>query len=165
MDTHRANSKNNFLAKETKRLHRNLSSVQSPVLIFHEATVERNNSLWTGRNLWQNQTQEGWPSVSTSWGLRGQKRGDNEHRNTIERIPVETWKHKLMTTVMPNVHSVIWGHKRGEKRENWGKVRHKRPPQQSRPIAKKVKCVSCESLFEFGIERAFEHFSSFQEWN
>jgi len=42
---------------------------------MHEATVERNNSLLMGRNLWQNQTQEGWPSASTSWGLRGQKRG------------------------------------------------------------------------------------------
>jgi len=53
----------------------------------------------TGRNLWQNQTQEGWSSASTSWGLRGQKRGDNKHHNTIHRIPVETGKHKLMTTM------------------------------------------------------------------
>jgi len=30
-----------------------------------EETVERNDSLLTGRNLWQNQTQEGWPSAST----------------------------------------------------------------------------------------------------
>ena len=49
--------KNIFLAKETNRLHRNFSSVQSPVLNMPEATVERNNSLLTGRNLWQNQTQ------------------------------------------------------------------------------------------------------------
>jgi len=48
----------------------------------HEATVERKNSVLTGRNLWQNQTQEGWPSTSTSWGLRRQKRGDNKHHNT-----------------------------------------------------------------------------------
>jgi len=46
-----------FLAKETNRLHRNLSMVQSPVLSVHKATVER--------NLWQKQTQEGWPSAST----------------------------------------------------------------------------------------------------
>jgi len=46
----------------------------------HEATVERNDSLLTRRNLWQNQTQEGWPSSSTSWGLRGQKRGG---KNTV----------------------------------------------------------------------------------
>jgi len=39
----------------------------------HEATVERNDSLLTGRNLWQNQTREGWPSASTSWDLRGKK--------------------------------------------------------------------------------------------
>jgi len=42
-----------------------------------EATVERTDSLLSGRNLWQNQTQEGWPSASTSWGLRRQKRGQN----------------------------------------------------------------------------------------
>ena len=69
-------------------ISRNLSSVQSHVLSVHEATVERNDSLLTGRNLWQNQTQEEWPSASTCWGLRRQKRGDNKHRNTIQRIPV-----------------------------------------------------------------------------
>jgi len=42
--------------------------------------VERNDSLLRGRKLWQNQTQEGWPSASTSWGLRGQKRGG---KNTV----------------------------------------------------------------------------------
>jgi len=62
---------------------------------MHEATVERNDSLLTGRNLWQNQTQKGWLSTSTSWGLRRQKRWDNKHRNTIQRIPVGTGKHKL----------------------------------------------------------------------
>jgi len=50
---------------------------------MHEATVERNDSLLTERNVWQNQTQEGWPSASTSWGLRGKKRGDNKYNNTI----------------------------------------------------------------------------------
>jgi len=44
------------------------------------ATVERNDTLLTGRNLWQNQTQEGWPSASTSWGLRREKKGG---KNTI----------------------------------------------------------------------------------
>jgi len=73
----------------------------------HEATVERNDTLLTGRNLWQNQTQEGWPSASTSWNLRGQKRGDNKHHNTIQRIPVKMGKHKLITFIMPNVHIVI----------------------------------------------------------
>jgi len=72
-----------------------------------EVTVERNDSLLRGRNLWQNQTQEGWPSASNSWGSRGQKRGDNKHRNTIQRIRVETGKHKLMTTIMPNVHKIL----------------------------------------------------------
>jgi len=71
-----------------------------------EATVERNNSLLTGRNLQQNQTQEGWPSASTSWGLRRQERGDNKHRNTIQRIPVGTGKHKLLTTVLSPVHII-----------------------------------------------------------
>jgi len=52
---------------------------------MHEATVERNDSLLTGRNLWQNQTQEGWLSASTSGGLRRQKRGE-KHHNTIHII-------------------------------------------------------------------------------
>jgi len=33
-----------------------------------------------------------------------EKRG---HHNTIQRIAVETGKHKLMTTMMPNVHNII----------------------------------------------------------
>ena len=94
---------------------RKFSLVQSPVLSVHEATVERNDSLLTERNLWQNQTQEGRPSASTSWGLRGQKRGDNKHHNTIRRIPVETEKHKLMTTIMPNALSVRKSNKRRKK--------------------------------------------------
>jgi len=51
--------------------------IQSPVLSVHEATVERKNSLLTGRSVHQNQNQEGRPSAWTSWGLRGQERGDN----------------------------------------------------------------------------------------
>jgi len=46
-----------FLAEETNRLHWNFSLIQSPVLSGHEATVERNDSLLTGRNLHQNQNQ------------------------------------------------------------------------------------------------------------
>ena len=95
------------------------------MLSMLEANVERNDSLLTGRNLWQNQTQEGWPSTSTSWGLRGQKRGDNKHQNIIQRIPVGPGKHKLMTTIMSHVH-------------NKSKVRKgvtDEVPQQSKPIA------------------------------
>ena len=44
---------------------------------MHEATVERKNSLLPGRDLWENQTQEGQPSALTSaidisaimWGM------------------------------------------------------------------------------------------------
>jgi len=103
--------------KETNRLHRNFSSVQSPVLSVHEATVERNDSLLTGRNLHQNQNQGGRPSASTSWGLRGQKRGDNKHRNTIQRIPVGTGKHELMNTIMS--HEILNGGKREQSEERW----------------------------------------------
>jgi len=62
------------------------------MLSMHEATVEmqgRKNSLLTGRNLQQNQIQEGQPSVSTSRGLRGQDRGVKKHNNTWPRIPVQ----------------------------------------------------------------------------
>ena len=43
----------------------------------------------------------------TSWGLRGQKRGDNKHCNTRPGIPAEKEKHKLMTTIMSNVPAVV----------------------------------------------------------
>jgi len=44
--------------------------------------------------------------TSTSWGLRGQGRGDNKHHNSRynSRIPAEQEKHKLMTTIMSYVH-------------------------------------------------------------
>ena len=78
-----------LLIEETNRLHLNSSPIQSPVLSIYEATVERKNSLLTGRNFCQNQTQEGWPSASTSLGLRGQERGDNKQHNTRPWIPAE----------------------------------------------------------------------------
>jgi len=52
------------------------------------------------KTLWKNQTQEGWPSASTSSGLRGQERGANKHHNTRPGNPAEKEKHKLMTTIM-----------------------------------------------------------------
>jgi len=52
----------------------NFTTIQSSILSMHKPTVDRKNSLLTGRNLWQNQTQEGRPSALTSWGLRGQER-------------------------------------------------------------------------------------------
>jgi len=123
-----------FIHTEPKKnKKRNFSSVQSPVLSMPEPTVERNDSLLTGRNLWQNQTQEGWPSSSTSWGLCGQKRGDNKHCNTIQRVPVGTGKQKLMTTIMSSVHNIIWeikwggGEQSEERCDRWGL-------QQSKPI-------------------------------
>jgi len=70
-----------------------------------EATVERNDSLLTGRNLWQNQNQEEWPSASTSWGLRRQKRGDKKHRNTIQRIPEYLAHHEMQTKTRKTQHS------------------------------------------------------------
>ena len=98
------------------------------------ATVKRNDSLLTGRNLWQNQTQEGWPSTSTSWGMRRQKRAGKKQFNPIRRIAVGTGKCKLMTTIMSHVHNII------EKlnREKESKVRKgvtDKVPQQSKPIA------------------------------
>ena len=96
-------------------------------------TVERNDSLLTGRNLWQNQTQEGWPSASTSWGLRRQKRGE-KHHNTIRRTSVGTGKHELITTIMSHLHNIIEKSNRGKK----SKVRKgvtDEVPQQSKPIA------------------------------
>ena len=59
--------------------------------------MERINSLLTGQN------QEGRPSASTGWGLRGQEIGDNKYHNTRPGIPAEKEKHKLMTTMMSYV--------------------------------------------------------------
>ena len=59
--THRAGSKPNsscFNFKETQHSH----------MSKHLATVARKNSLLTGRNLRQNQTQSGKTSASTGWG-------------------------------------------------------------------------------------------------
>ena len=116
-------------------MHRNFSSVQSHVLSIPEATVERNDSLLTGRNLWQNQTQEGWPSASTNWGLRRRKRGDNKRCNTIQRIPVGTGKHKLISTIMSHVQNIIIKLNRGKKEKNVRKGVADEVPQQSKPIA------------------------------
>ena len=71
---------------------------------MHKATVERKNSLLRGRDLQQNQNQEGWPSASTDWRLRGQERGENKHHKTRPGIPAEKEKHKLMTTLMSYIH-------------------------------------------------------------
>ena len=68
---------------------------------MHEATVGRKTSLLTGRNLHQNQNQEGRPSTSPSWGVRGQERGDNKHHNIRPEIPAEK---ELMTTIMSYEH-------------------------------------------------------------
>jgi len=63
--------------------------------------VERKkHSLLTGRNFHQNQNQEEWPTASTSWGLRGQKRWDNRYHNTRPAIPAEKEKHKLIPKIM-----------------------------------------------------------------
>jgi len=45
---------------------------------------------------------------------RTEKRGGGHH-NTIQRIPVETGKHKLMTTIIQNVY-LIWEIKWEKKR-------------------------------------------------
>jgi len=44
------------------------------------------NFLLTGRNLWQNQTQGGWTSASTSRGLRGQERRDSKYNLVLMLI-------------------------------------------------------------------------------
>jgi len=56
--------------------------------------IKKKNSLITGRNLWQNQTQEGRSSVLTGWVLRGQERGDSKLLNTRAGLPAEKEKQK-----------------------------------------------------------------------
>ena len=73
-------------------------SVQSPVLSVHEATVERKKLSFNRKKPPSEPGRA--PSASTSWGLRGQERGDNKHRNTRPEIPAGREKHKLMTTMM-----------------------------------------------------------------
>ena len=88
---------------------------------MHDVTVGRKNSLLTRRNLWQNHTQEGRPTASTSWGLRGQERGDDKHHNTRPGTPAEKEKHKLITTIMSYVQ-------REKKRTESEKMHHERFP-------------------------------------
>ena len=90
---------------ETNTLLRNVSSIKSLILIMHDATVERKNSLLTRRNLWQSQTERGRPSASTSRGLRGQERGDNRHHISRPWTPAEEEKHQLKTPIMSYVHA------------------------------------------------------------
>jgi len=92
----------------------------------HKATVKRKNSLLTGRNLWQKQTQGGRPSASTSWGLRGQERGDSRHHNTRPGTLAEKDKQKLMTTILLYVDR--------EKREQSEESCIMGGPQQARPV-------------------------------
>ena len=67
-------------------------------------------------------------------GQGGQKRGDNKHHNTIQRTPVGTGKHELITTITSHVHNII----EKSNREKESKVRKgvtDEVPQQSKPIA------------------------------
>ena len=62
-----------------------------------------------------------------------EKRGE-KHHNTIQRIPVGTGKHELITTIMSHVHNIMEKSNRGKK----SKVRKgvtDEVPQQSGPIA------------------------------
>jgi len=63
-----------------------------------EAMVERKNSLFTGTNLRQNQTQEGWPSAFTGLGV--ERTGKREQQAPQH----QAGKHKLMTRIMSYVH-------------------------------------------------------------
>ncbi|KAK5609718.1 Unconventional myosin-Ib [Crenichthys baileyi] len=50
---------------------------------MHVATVERKNSLLTGRNLQQNQAQCEWPSATTDWGF---ERTEQRHKENKEAL-------------------------------------------------------------------------------
>jgi len=63
---------------------------------MHEALMER-KKIPFNRKLYQNQIQEGWPSVSIGWGMREQESGNIKHHNTKTGIPAEKKKRKLMT--------------------------------------------------------------------
>ncbi|KAK5598624.1 Adenylate cyclase type 3 [Crenichthys baileyi] len=58
---------------------------QSLILSMHVATVERKNSLLTGRNLQQNQNQSQCerPSATTDWGL---ERTEQRHKESKEAL-------------------------------------------------------------------------------
>ncbi|KAK5616302.1 hypothetical protein CRENBAI_014337 [Crenichthys baileyi] len=54
---------------------------------MHVATVERKNSLLTGRNLQQNQAQCERPSATTDWGL---ERTEQRHKENKE-APIQEY--------------------------------------------------------------------------
>ncbi|MEQ2243518.1 T-box transcription factor tbx15 [Ilyodon furcidens] len=67
---------------------------QSLILSMHVATVERKNSLLTGRNLQQNQAQCERPSATTDWGL---ERTEQRHKENKEALIQEyfLWEGKV----------------------------------------------------------------------
>ena len=99
----------NEVFREKKELGSESSSIQfSFIHIASNHNTSHISRLFKGTIIIQiivmNQNQEGRPSAPTSWGLRGQKRGDNKLHNNMPGIPAEREKHKLMAAIMSHVH-------------------------------------------------------------
>ncbi|MED6235856.1 hypothetical protein ATANTOWER_001242 [Ataeniobius toweri] len=73
---------------------------QSLILSMHVATVERKNSLLTGRNLQQNQAQCERPSATTDWAF---ERTEQRHKENTEALVQEyfLWEGKVKCYDVP----------------------------------------------------------------
>ena len=76
-----------FRAKENQLTVSKPLFDSAPCLEHARGNSGEKNSILTGTNLRQTQNQEGRPSASTGWGLRGQEKGDNKHHNARPGIP------------------------------------------------------------------------------
>ncbi|KAK5619732.1 hypothetical protein CRENBAI_008211 [Crenichthys baileyi] len=83
-----------------------LRQKQSLILSMHVATVERKNSLLTGRNLQQNQAQCERPSATTDWRL---ERTEQRHKKNKEALIQEyfLWEGKVNVSDCSSFSRVI----------------------------------------------------------
>ena len=71
---------------------------------MHEATVERNDFPFNGK---KSLAEPDSGRVAIRFDQLGSEKRGKKHHNTIQRIPVGTGKHKLITTIMSHVHNII----------------------------------------------------------
>ncbi|MED6256635.1 hypothetical protein ATANTOWER_031429 [Ataeniobius toweri] len=82
------------------KLHRISDLQYSVILDEHVETVERKNSLLTGRNLQQNQAQCERPSATTDWGFE-RTEALKEHRSTDSGVLSIGKKSETLIVITP----------------------------------------------------------------
>uniref|UniRef100_A0A3Q3AUX3 Popeye domain cAMP effector 1 n=1 Tax=Kryptolebias marmoratus TaxID=37003 RepID=A0A3Q3AUX3_KRYMA len=93
------------------------------ILLKGKYPADLNNSSLTGRNLQQNQAQDGAPSTSTCWSLRRHERDTDKHRMAgpgVVSIDRQAKKNTLMIEIITNTNM--------ESRVSKGNSRVESPP-------------------------------------